>query len=299
MMLKKLIIFIMMGSLFYLTGCATKEQNLISIEYKKEKEHFSTIIRYNKKAINKKNLKEPIEDNVFVESPYFQQAKKLNLKELYYSYLVGNRYHYKHPFIEKDTVLFFDSSFYGKKMANNTINIDADYSTRLYANHTLIPQHYIFVDKSVINNLIYPHFKKNKLDYNLALEFAYYHELMHGNIWQDWIEKQNIQNVKLAKEKVADISSIIAIIKFHNLNKNDSEKLINSVISFRKSSQQGKHHITYESIVGIKLFILENLDYIKTINQYSIDKFTSLYVYNFDKFGYDYANNKLLEYIIS
>lgn len=284
-------------SCFLLLACSASpkfaEKNIHYSYSYDDNNHVSISYNINEKNIKEKNYIYPRENISIISSPYYEKAKTFNVNKLEYSDFTGNKNIYKHPFIERDVVMFFNGDSRNRGMGNNVVDIGIENSIKFYANNTLQTQHYIFLNEYTIRNIIYPYFKVFGFDYNTAKDFSVYHELMHGNVWQDWLE-DNFANKKLAKEEAADLGALLYLINSKNLNDNESKKLFNAVILMRESLVNDHDHMTQDILKGFKVFYFSNKSEIKKINNFSIDKFVSLFIYNFKKEVYvnwDYPIN--------
>lgn len=119
---------------------------------------------------------------------------------------------------------------------------------------------------------------------DLSLEFILYHEFAHASFSQ--MTEANLNE----KEKHSDVTSLIKMIKNHNLNQEEAQELCNNAIKFRVNlnkndtyteystkSELRKHH-TIDAILSLKKILETELETIKELPDSKIPRYTSFII---------------------
>lgn len=276
---------------FFLASCtflkddkatSAEEKTLFHVKHSINKNDYVSIV-YAKNKLQELKFNKPIENNFIISSVLWKNAPLLDIKKIKISNN-NNYYFYKHPFYEGNVVVFLQTnSVMGNKVFKNK---NVDIKVKYMLNSSLCLRHIIYVNKkSVIKTVLYPYFKINNFSYDVAEEFAFYHELFHGGIWQEWLVN-NIKSDNLSKsrELAADIGASVYIIKKNDLSIEDSKKLLNSIIRLRRDEPES--HKNFKGLIDFSnkhINSISSLKKIKLISNNNIDEFANLFSFYFYK----------------
>lgn len=119
---------------------------------------------------------------------------------------------------------------------------------------------------------------------DLAFEFVLYHECAHASFPQ-MMEIDSTEN-----EKHSDITSIIKMIKNHDLNQEEAQELCNNVIGFRVNSNsvdaymqysvntKMRSHYTVDAIISLKKVLETELDEIKKLPDNKMCRYSAILI---------------------